>query len=575
MRHHIFEHSDKYPIAILIKGTAFNKTDLLVNYVEPLRSKGIPLGDIIAFDLPYNEAGKAPVAHIKAYLEELMPALKEIGSKLLYVADANFFKVIAGVSKADVNRGYVLPCKIKGYEDMEVVLGVNHQALIYNPEIQSQMTHSLQTVVDRVQDTYSAPGSGIIQSASFPESLEGIKEALEQLHQYPELTCDIEAFSLRFWEAGIGTIAFAWDKHHGLAFPCDYKPFPEKQEDGRYGRYVPNPEVRALLLDFFTNYKGKLVFHKADYDVGVIIFTLWMQHLLDQRGLLTGLDIMCRDLDDTKIIIYLATNTAAGNVLGLKPRAQEFAGNWSVEVEDISRQPLDKLLQYNLVDSLSTWYVKEKYYPIMVRDCQLPIYQDMMLPSLKLIIQLEMTGMPLNPVKVQQARVKLTAICEKHLDTIAKSSLVQKLNGLLRISEWEKDFEGRRSKAKNPHKILPKDISAFDSVTFNPNSNPQLQRLFYEVMGLPVIDLTDTKQPATGADTIEKLINHTQVPEQKVLMSALIGYAGANKILTTFIPAFEASIAKADGMVWLHGSFNLGGTVSGRLSSSDPKHIGL
>ena len=27
---------------------------------------------------------------------------------------------------------------------------------------------------------------------------------------------------------------------------------------------------------------------------------------------------------------------------------------------------------------------------------------------------------------------------------------------------------------------------------------------------------------------------------------------------------------KSDGMKYLHGSFNLGGTVSGRLSSSDP-----
>ena len=90
-------------------------------------------------------------------------------------------------------------------------------------------------------------------------------------------------------------------------------------------------------------------------------------------------------------------------------------------------------------------------------------------------------------------------------------------------------------------------------------------------MGLPVLDFTETKQPATGAETIEKLINHTQAPLYKELLAALIAYGGVTKILSTFIPAFEGAISKDSGdTVWLHGNFNLGGTVSGRLSSSEP-----
>jgi DNA polymerase-1 len=89
-------------------------------------------------------------------------------------------------------------------------------------------------------------------------------------------------------------------------------------------------------------------------------------------------------------------------------------------------------------------------------------------------------------------------------------------------------------------------------------------------MGLPVLDYTDTKQPATGAETIEKLIHHTNDPGYKELLGALIAYGKVTKILNTFIPAFEEGILKKDGYRYLHGSFNLGGTVSGRLSSSDP-----
>lgn len=54
------------------------------------------------------------------------------------------------------------------------------------------------------------------------------------------------------------------------------------------------------------------------------------------------------------------------------------------------------------------------------------------------------------------------------------------------------------------------------------------------------------------------------------LLQALIGLADVTKILGTFIAAFEKGVMKADGMRYLHGNFNIGGTVSGRLSSSKP-----
>lgn len=54
------------------------------------------------------------------------------------------------------------------------------------------------------------------------------------------------------------------------------------------------------------------------------------------------------------------------------------------------------------------------------------------------------------------------------------------------------------------------------------------------------------------------------------LLQALIGLADVTKILGTFIAAFEKGVMKEDGMRYLHGNFNIGGTVSGRLSSSKP-----
>lgn len=571
MRHIQFQDSDRHSLALLVKSTAFKHPEILSNYVQPLEARGLHQKDMIAFTLDYDENGKASSKYMKEYLAKLLPSLVSLGVATLYVTDGAYFKTLTKEGKAEPHFGYVLPCKMEGFEHLNVVLGLNYQQLIYNPDLQAKLDLSLNTLASHVQGNYQALGANIIHSAQYPETPESIAAALRSILEYPSLTADIEAFSLRFEEAGIGTVAFAWDEHNGIAFPCDYFAYPSQNEEGNWGFKGTNPIVRGLLREFFEHYQGKVIWHNATYDVKVILYTLWMKDALDTEGLLYGLGIMSRHFDDTKIIAYLATNSTAGNVLGLKALAHEFAGNWAVEeINDIRRIPKKDLLQYNLVDALSTWYVHKKFYPIMVQDNQEDLYHSLMLPSLKLIIQIELTGMPMSRQKIQLAKHELETLANKYLNTIQSSPVIKMFNLLIRQSEWEKDFEGRKAKAKNPGKILPKNIAYFDDKTFNPNSGPQLQRLLYEQMGLPVIDLTDTKQPATGKDTLEKLINHTNEPAYKEIIEALIGFSGVDKILTSFIPNFEKALDKGDGCVWLHGSFNLGGTVSGRLSSSKP-----
>lgn len=563
MRHHIFEESTQYRTALLFKGTAFNKQEIQSNYVSYLNALNIQSDDLVAFTLDYDASGKASVKFIKQYLDTLLPALVSIGVTTLYVTDSSYFKTLTGKPKADPHYGYVLPCNIKGYEGLSVVLGLNYQALIYNPALQEKLSLSLDTLASYISGTYSALGSGVIHSAQYPESLQNIAEALASLHQYDSLTCDIEAFSLRFNEAGIATIAFAWDQHNGLAFACDYAEYADKPDEGFTGYRRSNYAVRQMLCNFFTNYKGELIFHNATYDVKVLIYTLWMKDLLDTEGLLIGLETMCRAFQDTKIIAYLATNSTAGNTLGLKALAHEFAGNWAVEdIKDVRKIPLKDLLQYNLVDALSTWFVKTKYTPVMVQDQQEELYKTLMLPSLKTIIQMELTGMPIDPEVLAKVKAELELEQATQLKTITDSALIKALDLLVQTSAMET--------ANAKLKVKQHPLEKFSDVRFNPNSGPQLQRLLYEQMGLPVIDLTDTKQPSTGADTIEKLINHTQAPAYKELLGALIAYGKVSKILSTFIPAFEAGVLKEDGMLYLHGGFNLGGTVSGRLSSSKP-----
>ncbi len=66
-------------------------------------------------------------------------------------------------------------------------------------------------------------------------------------------------------------------------------------------------------------------------------------------------------------------------------------------------------------------------------------------------------------------------------------------------------------------------------------------------------------------------MNKAEAIEAIKVLKAIIAFTDVSKMLSTFIVAFEEnSIQKADGHYYLHGSFNIGGTVSGRLSSSNP-----
>lgn len=570
MRHTVYEQSDKYPIALLVKGPAFNDIEIKNVYINYLTNRGIPVGDLISVALPYNDAGKAPTGFIKENLSNIVSELASIGTKIIYCADANYFKVLANVRKAEPNLGYVLDCAIEGGEGMKVVLGVNHKSLIYNPNNEQKLDLSMMCLSSAIQHDTALFQESILKDARYLYTPEEIKEGLLDALQRPGLAVDIETASLRFEKAGIATIALSWDDSSGIAFPVDYKPF-EEPVDGLYGEMAENQPIRLLLREFFEAYTGKMTFHNSPFDTKVLIYNLWMKGFHDTEGLLAGLHTMFRNVDDTKIIAYLALNSTADIDLSLKGLAHEYAGNWAQDdIKNVLKIPLPELLEYNLVDAACTNWVREKYYPQMVEDQQEQLYKELMLPSQKVITQVELTGMPLNPQRVQEAKTQLQDIVQDNENTVRSLPVIASVEALLTERAWKADFEGRKAKAKNPDKIKPKDPATFPTKVFNLGSGKQLQTLLYEVLELPIIEKTPKGQPATGGDVLEALENHTQDPTIKKLLRALVSWAEAQKILSTFISAFEEAIDKGDGMHWLHGSFNLGGTVSGRLSSSKP-----
>lgn len=574
MQHYI--HHDEYDTAILIKQSSLQKARIEDTYIKPSGLKAISMS------LDYGGKKKPSAKTIHAYLEQLLPALDKLGIKDLLVCDGEYFKKLVKVTKVDPHYGYVKSVAIKGYEHMNAVLCVNHSALMFNPDMQSKIDLGLQAMTAHKAGNYTAIGSDIIKSEEYPSDLSKIKQWLDTLLILPALTCDIEAFALKHYLAGLGSIGFAWDSGNGISFAVDHSPtepheirvWDKKDEKFKkriaVAEQVKNEPVRALLKEFFTNYKGKLIWHNASFDITVLIYQLWMNDILDQEGLLEGLDIMTGNHEDTMLITYLATNSCAGNKLSLKDQAHEFAGNYAEsDINDIRLIPNDQLLRYNLVDCLCTWYVMDKHYDTMVLDEQYELYQRFKCWQ-KDIIQMQLTGMCLDMSEVHRAETKLQAIFDRHKNALLADPIIKAFEVRMRKEKWQKDFDDRKAKAVNPDKIQPKELSHFDDESFNPNSGVQLQKLLYEDMGLPVVDTTKTGAPATGGKTLKKLTKLIQDEAALKILNHLRDYAGVAKILSAFIPAFKEAPQGPDGMHYLFGSFNLGGTVSGRLSSKNP-----
>lgn len=552
MKYIASSQKEKYSVAILIKDIALDAQQIQKHYLDSLASFGLPEEEVIVFGL--GSFSKANSKIVSSWWEEHVSVFKELGVQYLYVADANFFKLLTKVPKVEGSFGEFLPCKLEGGEDIQAIVGINYQAFIYNPDLQEKKELSLKLLASGFYNKPIKLGEGILQYENYPNSISSIQKTLESLKEKEALTCDIEAFSLNPYEACIGTIAFAWNQHEGVAFPVDYTP------NGDVGECIPCIPVRELLKKFFEEYQGTLIWHNAAYDVKVKIATLWMKHLNDYEGMLHGLDVLTKKWHDTKIISYLALNSTADYSLKLKELAHEYAGNWAVEVSDIRKVALPDLLKYNLIDACCTWYVFNKYYPKMIEDQQERLYKELMMPSQKLITQLELIGLPINLEKVKEVKQELETKRNKALE-VFKSEKIVAFTLLLQQEEMQK------TNAKLKKKQHP--LEHFSHIQYNPNSGPQTQKLLYEFLGLPVIDKTDKGFPSVGADTLEKLLSYTTNQEQKDILESLIAFAKVDKILGTFIPAFENAQQKGKEH-WLLGNFNLGGTVSGRLSSSNP-----
>lgn len=541
-----------------------NKMLLLSKYLTKLAQFGVQApGKRFEFiGLNYPQTGNIRKTHITECLDEVLEYCDTRGITTLIVPDSKYFPILSGKKKTEDFIGYVYPCVIKGYEHISILPSIHYTNIDMNPGKDIVLTKSLKVLADHLEGTYEPPGSDVLQNVEYPTSYEHLNDCLNRAMFQPRLAWDIETLTdgtknsgLRFDRSTLATLACSPDKHSGFAFP--YTSFYHSDE--------MQEKIRQRLRRFFEEYTGQLILHNGLFDIKFLIKNLYMDNLGDYDGMQKGIDVF-KNFDDTMIIAYLCTNSTIRSPKGLKDLSKEFTGDYAENVKNIKEIPLEKVLEYNLKDTCATQYVYDKYYPMMVSEDQEDVYNNIFKPSFSFLLKMMMTGLPMDMDRVAEAKRALVNTSEEAKQVVNSSNYIKRVESVLRYEA--------STKYNQTHKVARKSPEDFSNLKFKPNSTIQLRKLFFDILGFEAVEKTTTGADSTNGASIKTWkAQATNDGEDDIaeLCQALLDISAADKVVNTFIKAFEELGAKhPDGITYLNGNLKLGGTQSGRLASSEP-----
>lgn len=365
--------------------------------------------------------------------------------------------------------------------------------------------------------------NGIPEAATVSYSIETIHDrvclALEMLESKPIISFDIETSGLDPFkkDSFISMISFSWAAGKAVVIPIE---FPDKQ--------IPSIAPRNLqrLRNLLSNPKVKKIAHNAVFDMkwikakfgveveGLVFDTMYGAYLLScgERIMPSLKDLAAEFTDMGHYEDELL------RISGLKAKTSEL----------FTSVPFDVLGKYCAKDADATFRLFKIFYPQLKDTARFRLLGRVMKAS-KCLMDMELEGWPL--------RAKVV----KKIDAAFKSYLA--------------DLEGKI-------RTLP-SVIRYEKVNgkLNIRSNDQKSVLLSKYEHLPLSKVTKK-----GKLAVDQLVILEFAP-QSPLCKYLYQYTKIQKLSSTYTTKILAR-ASDDGR--LRTQYNLTGTHSGRLSSSNP-----
>ena len=304
-----------------------------------------------------------------------------------------------------------------------------------------------------------------------------------------------------------------------------------------------------------------------------------------------GLDVEIAH--DTMILIYLNSTVdelkkskpgsseydpAYKGWLSLKKAAQRILGvdDWDVGLKDKTSHDKDVVAPYLYCD-VKYCYQLYQYFKKTTPKSKLKTYK-LIIKALNAYKYIELNGLPLDMEKLKE---------EKAEYILKQSGIVVKINTILDSLDYniEPIIQKEYYNPNNPaHQELEKNSNDFyhyfnnkdrrgeyhaTSITpklseiINLNSQQQLSEILYTIMRLPIPGTTKSGKPSTSSDA---LIN---IKNEHPIVGMILEYRNYKKAIEFFESWEEEAVLHPDGKYYLHSTFHLDGTVTGRTSSSE------
>jgi len=265
---------------------------------------------------------------------------------------------------------------------------------------------------------------------------------------------------------------------------------------------LEDPEIRKIGQNLKYD---AIVLRRAGIELGGIWFdTMIASYVLDPSRRQHSLDALAMEV--------LGHSTT---------KYSDVAGKGKAQIP-FAEVPLDVATDYAGEDAVCALRLKESFEPEMQSQDLSGLFHDLEMPLIPVLIDMEYVGI--------------------RIDTALFQSMSTRLAGELRR--------------------LEAGIQELAGEEFNVNSTPQLRKILFEKLELPVIKKTKTG-PSTDASVLEELASQGhELPVQ------LLEYRQLEKLRGTYVDALPRLLNPKTGR--LHTSFNQTVAATGRLSSSDP-----
>jgi DNA polymerase I-like protein with 3'-5' exonuclease and polymerase domains len=521
----------------------------------------------------------------------LQPILDKVSQESIIVPmGATPCKVVAGAKSIQTAHGTV----IRDTQNRVIIPTLNPAQTIAYPESLPTFESDLDVIRRASRGEFTEAGH---TEYILTDNLTKFKQMIAELWMSKAFAVDTENTTLnpfrktltKLFPEGVTPavlgLSFANRANHAWYLPLDHKDHIWSKKERTY-----IVKMLKVLLEATHNVK---VLHNAKYDI---------------KYLRKVLDIYIGPgnfVFDTLLAHYVAFNETTGTH-GLDILAWEFTdmGGYDEPLQRYKAEhpdsnpdaengghygniPLNLLWQYGAGDADVTFRLYEKFKPV-IDEKFYQLYYHIIIPALHSLANIEFVGAPIDKKYLKECQATFPVLLQEQLDRLREFAEVLAVEKALTANEKKKKAAERvkRYKARSQHILsllktdpdkaaklqtrLVGDIERAKNKpivvkprTFNPKSPDQVTMLCYDYLGF-----THSKRTKEGNRCADKeVLKDWWFTHKHPVIMALGKYVKLYTLYSMFVRDLDSMLGD-DGRI--HGSHNLAGTETGRLSMSEP-----